>query len=101
MQQRKRRNRWDQTGIGFLAGFFVPLIIFFSVYFFGDSETSFSNYIKSLWHIHLLVKLGSLCVFANLAIFMGFIQKKYDKAAKGVLAATLIYAFAVLVSRAF
>ncbi len=101
MQQRRKRNRWDQTGIGFLAGFLVPLIIFFGVYFFGESEVSILSYISSLWQLNLLIKLGSLCVFANLVIFMGFIRKKYDKAAKGVLAATLIYAFAVLISRAF
>lgn len=101
MQQRRKRSRWDQTGVGFLAGFLVPLIIFFGVYFFGEKGTSFGSYIQGLWQLHLLVKLGSLCVFANLAIFMGFIRNKYDKAAKGVLSATLIYAFAVLVSRAF
>jgi hypothetical protein len=101
MQQRKKRNRWDRTGIGFAAGFFVPVIIFFAVWLFGKNEVSFSNYIQSLWYFHALVQAGSLCVFANLLVFMGFIRKKYDKAARGVLAATLIYAFAVLVSRAF
>ena len=101
MQQRRKRSRWDKTGVGFLAGFFVPLIIFFGVYFFGEKGTTFANYVQGLWQLHVLVKLGSLCVFANLAIFLGFIRKKYDRAAKGVLSATLIYAFAVLVSRLF
>ncbi len=101
MQQRKKRNRWNQTSVGFLAGFLVPLVIFFSVYIFGENDISFLTYVSGLWQLHILVKLGSLCVFANLAIFMGFIRAKYDNAAKGVLAATLIYAFAVLISRAF
>ena len=101
MQQHRKRNRWDQTGLGFLAGFLVPLIIFFGVYLFGENDISILAYVKSLWQLHILVKLGSLCVFANLLIFMGFIRKKYDNAAKGVLAATLIYAFAVLISRVF
>lgn len=99
--QQKKRNPFDKTAIGLIAGFLVPLIIFFGIYFFGESEISLSNYVKSLWQIHALVKLGSLCVFVNLLVFTGFIKLKYDKAAKGVLGATLIYAFAVLVSRAF
>lgn len=101
MQQRKKRNPLDQTGVGFIAGFLVPVIVFFAIYFFGDNNISLSDYISGLWQFRVLVKLGSLCVFANLLIFMGFIRLKYDRAAKGVLAATLIYAFAVLVSRAF
>ena len=99
--QKRKQNPLDKTGIGLLAGFMVPVLLFFAVYFFGESDIEFSNYVKSLWQIHALVKLGSLCVFANLLVFMGFIKLKYDKAAKGVLGATLIYAFAVLVSRAF
>lgn len=99
--QRRKRNTFDKASIGFLAGFLVPIIIFFAVFFFEEVGISFSNYVKNLWYLHALVKLGSLCVFANLLVFMGFIKLKYDKAAKGVLGATLIYAIAVLVSRAF
>lgn len=99
--QRRRKNKLDNTGIGLLAGFTLPVIIFFAVYYFTESGISFSNYIGNLWYLQSLVKLASLCVFANSAIFMGFIKLKYDKAARGVLAATLLYAFGVLISRAF
>ena len=97
---RRKKNKFDSTLTGFLAGFFVPIIIFFAIYLFGESEIPFSKYVGNLWQLHALVKLGSLCVFANLLVFMGFIRLKYDKSAKGVLAATLLYAFAVLISRA-
>ena len=99
--RRRKHKTFDSATTGFLVGFLVPVVVFFAVYFFGEKGISFKNYVGNLWHLHALVKLGSLCVFANLAIFMGFIRNKYDKAAKGVLSATLIYAFAVLVSRAF
>jgi hypothetical protein len=99
--QRRKHNTFDKTGIGFLAGFLVPVIIFFAVYLFGENEISVSDYVKNLWYLHALVKLGSLCIFGNLAVFFGFLRLKYEKAAKGVLGATLVYAFAVLVSRAF
>ncbi len=99
--QRRKINKLDNMGIGLLAGFLMPVIIFFAVYYINERGISFSNYVGNLMYLHALVKLGSLCVFANSAVFMGFIKLKYDKAARGVLAATIIYAFVVLISRAF
>jgi hypothetical protein len=99
--QRPKRNTFDKTGIGLTAGFTVPLVLFFAVYWFGENDVPFAEFVNDMWHLRALVKLGSLCVFANLLVFMGFIRLKYDKAARGVLGATLVYAFAVLVSRAF
>ena len=98
--QRNRRNKLDQLGIGLLAGMLLPLFIFVIVYLVNNNSLTFSDYIKSLWKIHVLLKVGSLCIFANLAIFLGFLHLKYERAARGVLAATLLYAFVVLISRA-
>jgi hypothetical protein len=91
----------DKSLVGFLAGFSVPAVIFLAVYLFGEKNVSFSNYVKSLWHLQALVKLGSLCVFANLLVFMGFIKINYERAARGVLGATIIYALAILISKTF
>lgn len=98
---RKKRKSLDSPTVGFLAGVFVPIIIFIAAYFFGKKNVSFINYVESLWHLQALIKLGSLCVFANLLVFMGFIRLKYDRAARGVLGATILYALAVLISKAF
>jgi len=91
----------DKSLVGFLAGFSVPVVIFLAVYLFGEKNVSFSNYVKSLWHLQALVKLGSLCVFANLLVFMGFIKINYERAARGVLGATIIYALTILISKTF
>ena len=99
--QRQKTNKLDNTTVGFLAGLFLPLIIFFVVFLFSDKGMSFSAYVNNMWQLHALLKLGSLCVFANVLIFMGFIRLKYDKAARGVLAVTILYAFGVLISKAF
>lgn len=101
LMQRQKKNKIDNTTVGFFAGFILPVIIFFMVFLFSDKGMAFSAYIGNMWQLHALVKLGSLCVFANVLIFMLFINLKYDKAARGVLAATILYAFAVLLSRAF
>ena len=99
--QRRKRSPFDSPGIGFAIGFSVPVRIFFAVYWFGESGVTFENYVKNLWYLQALIKLGSLCVFANLLVFMGFIRLKYDRSARGVLGATILYAFAVLISRIF
>ena len=101
MRQRKTKQPFDALGIGFLSGFLIPVIIFLSVYILREQDISFENYIISLWHFNALVKLGSLCIFANLLIFIGFIRLRYDQSARGVLGATILYALAVLILRAF
>lgn len=99
--QRKKRQPFDSSGIGFLSGTLVPVLVFITVFYFDERGVSFSNYVKNLWHLQALVKLGSLCIFANLLVFMGFIRLKYDQSARGVLGATILYALAVLISKAF
>ncbi len=99
--QRRKTNRFDNVGIGFLIGFIVPVIVFFVVYLIGKNEISVSEYINSMQKLNVLVKLGSLCVFLNSAIFMGFIKLKFEKTARGILGATILYAFIILISRAF
>lgn len=99
--QRRRTNKFDNVGIGFLVGFVLPVIVFFTVYLIGKNEISISDYTKSLMQLNVLVKLGSLCVFVNSAVFMGFIKLKFEKTARGILGATITYAFVILISRAF
>jgi hypothetical protein len=100
MQQRKKK-RLDNFAIGMLAGFILPVIVFFAVYFISENGTSFSNYVGNLMYLQALVKLGSLCVFANSAVFMLFIKMKHDKTARGILGATILYAMAVMISQVF
>jgi len=98
--QRKRKNKYDLLGFGLLAGMILPLVIFMVIYLVGENSISFSVYLKSLWQLNALLKVGSLCVLGNLAIFWIFLSLKYEKAARGVLGATLLYAFVVLISKA-
>jgi len=99
--QRRKTNKLDNVGIGFFAGFVLPIVVFFAVWLIGKNEMSISEYTQSLMQLNVLVKLGSLCVFLNSAVFMGFIKLKFEKTARGILGATIIYAFLVLISRAF
>ncbi|MDX9880911.1 MAG: hypothetical protein RBS73_02520 [Prolixibacteraceae bacterium] len=98
---RGTRNKYDQVQFGFLPGLLGPLLVFVIVFLVQGNDQPFSEYIKNLWTFDVLIKLLSLCVFPNLLLFVFFIRKKYDRAARGVLMATFIYAFAVLFSKLF
>ena len=98
--RQKRKNKLDNTGIGFLIGFSVPVLVFFIVYLIGNHNVSLADYAEGLWKLHALIKLGSLCVFVNSIVFMGFIRMKYEMTARGILGATIMYAFVVLISKA-
>ncbi len=98
---RRTNTKYDQIQFGFLPGLLGPLLVFVIVFFIQGHDQLFFEYIKNLWTFDVLIKLLSLCVFPNLLLFLFFIRKKYDRAARGVLMATFIYAFVVLFSKLF
>ena len=99
--QKARNRKIDRMGVGLLVGLLLPVIIFLLVYLIGENSVSFADYLESMWKLQALVKIMSLCVFTNVATFWGFLKLKYELAARGVLGATILYAFLVLISRAF
>lgn len=99
--QRRKRKPFDSTAIGFLTGFLIPAIVFFAVFLLKKTDISFKEYLHYLSQLNALIKLASLCVFANILFFMWFIRMKYDRAARGVLGATIIYALIILITKAF
>ncbi len=99
--QKRKRNKFDTVEVGLIAGLILPLVIFFVVFLVNESAVPFAEYIEGMWKMQALIKLGSLCVFANVAVFWVFLKMKYEKSARGVLGATILYALIVLISRAF
>lgn len=94
-------NHINRLKYGFWPGLVFPLIMFALMYLVRYNEVGLGDYLKNLWRFQILIKLMSLCVLPNLLLFLVFFQKKYDLAARGVLMATFIYAFLVIISVAF
>jgi hypothetical protein len=95
----QKRNRYDQIFIGWLIGTLAPLIVFLITYQIKYSEMEFMFFLKSFWQMKILLKLLSLCVFPNLGFFFLFYRIKYDMAARGIIMATFLYAFMVLIAK--
>jgi len=96
MNQRKR-ILFDRILTGWLIGTFIPIVIFLLTYQVKYSEMEFQIFIRNIWKMKIFMKLLSLCVFPNLGFFFFFYQIKYDMAARGVILATFMYAFFVLI----
>lgn len=95
-----KKSRYDKVGVGAITGLVLPIIIFLIVYLVSENDMSFLDYISGMWRMQALVKIGSLCVFTNVGAFWIFLRLKYEKAARGLLGATILYAIVVLISRA-
>jgi len=94
-----KKNRFDRILSGWLLGTIVPLVIFLITYEIKYSEIEFAVYLKNLWNMKLFLKILSLCVFPNLGFFLLFYRLKYDMAARGVIMATFMYTFMVLIAK--
>jgi hypothetical protein len=96
---RRKRNRYDQILTGWLIGAILPILIFLITYEVKYSEMEFQSFLRNMWQMKIFMKLLSLCVFPNLGFFFLFYRMKYDMAARGVILATFMYAFAVLIAK--
>jgi hypothetical protein len=97
MVQKRRKN--DKTSVGFVIGMVLPFLIFMMIYLLRDPDVPVFHYLSGLWQFNILLKIMSLCVLPNLLIFILYIRRKMDFAARGVLAATIVYALVVLISK--
>ena len=94
-----KKNNIDRLLVGSVLGFLVPVIFFMVVYQLKYAEMEFVAYVRSIWQMKIFLKILSLCVFPNLGFFLLFYRRKYDMAARGVIMATFIYAFVILIAK--
>jgi hypothetical protein len=86
----------DKFLTGFVPGLLLPLLGFYLYFllFFGYMTFSgFFNHVTSPGHAISVLSLG---VILNLALFFAFYQMEMDRAARGVIGSTFIYAFLAL-----
>jgi len=86
----------DQFMIGFVPGILLPLLGFYIYYLLFFGYMSLEGFIDHVVKANLAVSVLSLGVILNLGLFFLYYLKEVDKAARGVIGATFIYAFIVL-----
>jgi hypothetical protein len=95
----QKRTRFDRILVGWLIGTIMPIIIFLIFYMVKCDELDIQVYVKNLWRMKIFFKIMYLCILPNLGYFLYFIRQKYDMAARGVILATFIYTFIVLIAK--
>lgn len=94
---RGRQKKYDKLSFGLTLGTIIPILIFFGIYFIRYDKVPVQDYLWQLWTLKVTFKILSLCGFANLLIFFYFFRNKMDKAARGIIFATFLYAFLFLI----
>ena len=94
----KMKRHLDSIAFGILCGIFAPLLtgfIFGYVYISNWLEFFEMNDLVLLRGLYgTILQLG---VISNLVVFFIFYRIRYDASAKGVIAATFLYAFTIII----
>jgi hypothetical protein len=90
------RQKYNSWKTGFFPGIMIPAISFLGFYLIRYREVPFTEYVRFIYFRDVLSALLSLNILPNLILFFVFIRIDFIPAARGVLSATLFYAFLVL-----
>ena len=89
-------KRFDKLLYGLVPGLLLPVIAF-TVFWLLSSELGISSFLARLHMLGILPKILSLCAIPNLLLFFLYIWTNRNFSARGVIYATMIVAFAMLV----
>ena len=94
--QMKTTEKYDRLAVGLVAGLLLPVLAFF-VSWLILSDGPLSQYIERFQKLNRVSSLISLSALPNLLLFFLFLWKNMNQSARGVIFATLILAFAMLI----
>jgi len=92
----KTTEKYDRLAVGLVAGLLLPVLAFF-VSWLILSDGPLSQYIERFQKLNRVSSLISLSALPNLLLFFLFLWKNMNQSARGVIFATLILAFAMLI----
>jgi hypothetical protein len=91
----KFHEKYDKVLTGLISGLLFPFLIGLIIYLFSSGHQSIQSYLVRIVESDIVTHSVTLCVFPNIIIFLIFNQFDMLKAAKGVLAITIVWAVIV------
>jgi hypothetical protein len=88
----KTTEKYDKIIPGILSGLLLPLVIGLLIYAFTAHGRSPATYLARISDSNIVTHAITLCVFPNVLIFLLFLRLDMLRAARGVLAMTIIFA---------
>ena len=92
-------KKMDNIWVGTLAGIILPLMVMGIVYLSSYAYLTVPQFLRKMVFVSIILKLLSLCAVINLGAFFLFYRVEHDKAARGVIFATMVLAFVVVVDK--
>ena len=88
----KKNSVWT----GLVSGLLLPPLSFCILYLVLKENYTFIDFFNRAIDLHVITKFLSISVIPNLLLFFLFIRKDFLLSARGVLGATLLEAFLIL-----
>lgn len=90
-------KKYDHMWIGFVVGLLAPLLLFVIYFSLRDPGLHIADQMKRQAEANVLSYYVSLCTLVNLLLFFMSLKANAERAARGVLGATILYAFIVII----
>jgi len=92
-------KKLDKIYWGAALGIIIPTIALLIFYLLKYDYLSLGKFLRSFHQMGILTHVVSLAVIPNLILFFAFMRKNYLRGGRGVLLATFIFAFLVMIIR--
>ena len=92
-------KKLDKLVWGAILGIILPSVSLYIFYLLKYNHMGLGTFLRSFHEMGILTHVISLSVIPNLILFFLFMQKNFLKGGRGVLLATFIFAFLVLIIR--
>ncbi|MCC7302865.1 MAG: hypothetical protein IT233_09495 [Bacteroidia bacterium] len=90
------KAKLDRLWFGLTCGIAGPVLLFSVYHWIQYGQMGLERFADHLSREGTLSPRISLCVILNLGLFFTFYWTKMDKAAKGIIAATFLFAFLIV-----
>lgn len=91
------KARFNNLLLGAILGLFLPVLSFLGMYIVLSGSLNLAEYLQKITSSNVITKFLSLAVLPNLLLFFIFIWINYLKSARGVLGATIVSAFIIII----
>jgi hypothetical protein len=85
-------EKFDRVSSGLICGVIFPLIVGLTIYLFTSGGISLGSYLSRIAETNIITHSITLCVFPNIFIFLIFNRFDMLRAARGMLAITIVWA---------
>lgn len=92
-------KKLNKISWGLFFGILLPAISLYVFYKIKYDNMELGEFLRSFHQMGILTHVISLSVIPNLVLFFLFMRKNYLRGGRGVLLATFLFAFAVLIIR--